>query len=368
MDDDDEIRASQDEYSARVEEHVRKKLEEARQQAPPQAFEIPQALYEKARDHQDQLTDDERNLLLSRGDVVGRALARPESLTEAERNVILLRPPPEVVRENIQRATGGTLSTVDELYAKARADLTSLSIEELRLVAWGFHAQLGQPRLTLGNPGIAESSMLLLGRAKFELTKRASLALRAHSPWNAQTIREALRRRRKETADEAAAALALPFRPLQISSDGLATLDGFHRPGGAPSSSFACCRLLHRRSNPANSTLPNSRNDGCERIRDIRVRIPSTGRGTGKGWVPTNTPDTRPWPRTPGASGSGTSRQKAPRPIWRIWHSSTWLACLTFQPLTGYGYSLPVYLHTCIPIFTPISSPMSSPITTEYPT
>lgn len=38
---------------------------------------IPPSLYHKARDNQDQFTEAERQLLLSRGDVVGKALAHP---------------------------------------------------------------------------------------------------------------------------------------------------------------------------------------------------------------------------------------------------------------------------------------------------
>ncbi len=41
------------------------------------ALEIPASLYDKAQNQNDQLTDLERNLLRSRGDLVGRALATP---------------------------------------------------------------------------------------------------------------------------------------------------------------------------------------------------------------------------------------------------------------------------------------------------
>lgn len=46
--------------------------------------DIPESLYDKARDHQDQLTEEERQLLLSRGDVLGKVLAYPDSLTADE--------------------------------------------------------------------------------------------------------------------------------------------------------------------------------------------------------------------------------------------------------------------------------------------
>ena len=40
---------------------------------PPAAYTIPQELYKKAVKHNDQLTDTERQQLLSRGDAVGKA-------------------------------------------------------------------------------------------------------------------------------------------------------------------------------------------------------------------------------------------------------------------------------------------------------
>ena len=48
---------------------------------PEVAYQIPQALYEKAAKANDQLTKEERTMLLDRGDVVGKALAHPEELT-----------------------------------------------------------------------------------------------------------------------------------------------------------------------------------------------------------------------------------------------------------------------------------------------
>lgn len=43
--------------------------------------EIPEELNENARTNNDSLADDERALLLSRGDLIGKALANPDSLT-----------------------------------------------------------------------------------------------------------------------------------------------------------------------------------------------------------------------------------------------------------------------------------------------
>ena len=42
---------------------------------------IPEDLYDKAEDHQEELTEEERQLFLSRGDVIGKALGSPHSLT-----------------------------------------------------------------------------------------------------------------------------------------------------------------------------------------------------------------------------------------------------------------------------------------------
>ncbi|KAK3301715.1 uncharacterized protein B0T15DRAFT_514968 [Chaetomium strumarium] len=108
---------------------------------------LPTSLYDKARDHQDQLTDEERQLLLSRGDVLGKALAYPDSLTTDEIHEARGWPPPDVVRTNIQRATGGSLSTTAELHAKAKDALdhgqfdTVISDDEAFLIAHKFYAR-----------------------------------------------------------------------------------------------------------------------------------------------------------------------------------------------------------------------------------
>jgi hypothetical protein len=61
---------------------------------PPITVNIPQELYTRAQDHQDQLTQEERQLLLSRGDNIGKAFAQPNLVTDVERNDILGRPHP----------------------------------------------------------------------------------------------------------------------------------------------------------------------------------------------------------------------------------------------------------------------------------
>ncbi len=116
---------------------------------------IPPALYVNANAHHDQLTPEERALLLSRGDVVGKALAQPDALTAAEAHEILGMPAPDVVRARIQRATCGKLSTVDELFAKAKIHPPTegqygagLSDDEAELLAFDFHTSEEYQALT----------------------------------------------------------------------------------------------------------------------------------------------------------------------------------------------------------------------------
>lgn len=118
----------------------------ARQNRHPSFSNVPDDLYEKAEAHQDQLTDQERQLLLSRGDLVGKVLGNPDSLTHDEIHEFLLWPAPDVVRTNIQNATVGTCSTPTELFAKFKTILdrgekleTVASDAELVLPARQFH-------------------------------------------------------------------------------------------------------------------------------------------------------------------------------------------------------------------------------------
>ncbi|KAK1995812.1 hypothetical protein LX36DRAFT_659222 [Colletotrichum falcatum] len=141
---------------------------------------IPRALYIKAQTQQDQLTDQERQLLSSRGDVVGKALARPDSLTTDELHRALLWPPPDAVRASIQRATGGRLSTPIELYAKGRDALdrgqfdAMLNDDEVALLARRFHpaddATFSDVAMSqaLGQPGAAQAAELLSSRLGLE--------------------------------------------------------------------------------------------------------------------------------------------------------------------------------------------------------
>jgi hypothetical protein len=129
---------------AAFEASIERSLQRQREQQPGYG-RIPEELYVKARDHQDQLTQEERQLLLTRGDVAGKALAYPDSLTTDEIHDLLFWPPPDVLRANVQRATGGTLSTAGELFAKAKDALgrgqfdTEVNDEECELLKRAFH-------------------------------------------------------------------------------------------------------------------------------------------------------------------------------------------------------------------------------------
>ncbi|GJD04005.1 amino acid permease [Colletotrichum higginsianum] len=137
---------------------------------------IPLTLYAKAQSHQDQLTQDERSLLNTRGDVVGKALADPDSLTPDETHQVLFWPPPDVVRANIQRATGGQLSTPSELYAKGKDAVdreqfaTLLNEDEIALLARSFHATDDETfspvdrSNAFGAPGAGHAVELISGR------------------------------------------------------------------------------------------------------------------------------------------------------------------------------------------------------------
>jgi hypothetical protein len=146
----------------------------------PRPPAIAESLYLKARSHQDQLTPEERRLLLSRGDLLGKALAQPDSLTTEEIYRVLLMPPPDVVRANIQHATSGRLSTVEELFAKARKALDRgqfeilLNDDEIELLVFGFHthqdfsANIEGREEALNAPGSAAAMSLLFSRLGWE--------------------------------------------------------------------------------------------------------------------------------------------------------------------------------------------------------
>ncbi|KAK4121818.1 hypothetical protein N657DRAFT_682324 [Parathielavia appendiculata] len=107
---------------------------------------ISLSLYDKALDYQGQLTEEECQLFLRRGDVPDKALAYPDILTTDEIHETCAWPPPDVVRANIQRATDGMLSTPAELFARAkdvhdhgRFD-TDISDDKACLISQNFYA------------------------------------------------------------------------------------------------------------------------------------------------------------------------------------------------------------------------------------
>ena len=113
---------------------------------------IHPSLYIKAWD-QRPLTEDEREVFLSCGDILGRAIAYPDSTTTDEIHEACAWAPPDLARANIQRATGGTLSTPTELYAKAKDALDHgefdavINDEEALLIVNGFYTRDDDSRL-----------------------------------------------------------------------------------------------------------------------------------------------------------------------------------------------------------------------------
>lgn len=78
---------------------------------------ISKSLCQKAYKSNEQLTKLERLLIFSRCDVPGKALAHPTTITEAERNEILGRPPPALLASSIRAMTKNAMSTIAELVA-----------------------------------------------------------------------------------------------------------------------------------------------------------------------------------------------------------------------------------------------------------
>jgi hypothetical protein len=84
------------------------------------------------------LTLREKRFLLRTYNLPYKALTFPESLTPAERNRILLMPPPDEVTANIRRVTNGTMSTTEEVFQRAIEDAETMTDEELALIIDGF--------------------------------------------------------------------------------------------------------------------------------------------------------------------------------------------------------------------------------------
>lgn len=160
---------------AAFEASIERSLQKQREQQPGYG-RIPKELYVKAQDHQDQLTQEERQLLLTRGDVAGKALAYPDSLTTDEIHDLLFWPPPDVLRANVQQVTGGALSTARELVAKAKDALgrgqfdTEVSDDECQLLKRAFHPKddptylMGRMMGLLGSPGYGAAWTIVSNR------------------------------------------------------------------------------------------------------------------------------------------------------------------------------------------------------------
>ncbi|KAF7534609.1 hypothetical protein G7054_g6080 [Neopestalotiopsis clavispora] len=138
---------------------------------PEKAFEISQALYNKAVERNDDLTDDERALLMSRGDVAGKALAHPKTLTQTERYHLMWWPEPSKLHAAIRETSG--LNTPVELLAKGRAARDSLSLSELDLISQHFQVDQNGPASTrmyweAHLPGNAQASVLAAAQEGFD--------------------------------------------------------------------------------------------------------------------------------------------------------------------------------------------------------
>lgn len=144
---------------------------------PAIAYTLPQKLYSKALNQQNQLTDAERQLLLSRGDLIGKTLAQPTSLTESERYKVMDRPPPDVVRARIELASNGELSTVAELVAKATLDASGLNDAELHLMGNNFHYETVEVRVDLCILFSGSTQVLAKIQIKGHMKCRTSLCL-----------------------------------------------------------------------------------------------------------------------------------------------------------------------------------------------
>ena len=190
------VRRSEAAMDAAIERMTQKRRRQCRTQQPADGETNGlAALYIKARDRQDQLTDEERHLLLGRGDFTGRVLGAFDSLTTAEVYEFLALPTPDVVRTNVQRVTGGVLSTVAELSAKVKDAVERgrfeelVSIEEVRLIMNKYHVGLGPLAVQkalyarLGVPGNTEAFELVARRLGFR-DPATNAALRARHEAN----------------------------------------------------------------------------------------------------------------------------------------------------------------------------------------
>ena len=138
---------------------------------------FPRRSTSKAQTQNDQLTDAERALLRSRGDLTGRALAEPDALTIEEAYRVILWPAPEVVRANVQRVTGGRVNDAAELFAEAKAGRI-WTVAECGLVMGKFMA--GEPpdwrRGLVADTAMQHAALLVFARRFYPEGEHALLA------------------------------------------------------------------------------------------------------------------------------------------------------------------------------------------------
>lgn len=205
----------------------------ARQKAsatPDHERRIPRELYDKAQNHQDQFTDDEHYLLLSRGDAIGKALSHPDTLVLSPDEVheVLQWPSPAIVR-----ATGGRMTTPMELYEKAKGAIdngrpleTVLSNRQPRLLAQGFRASDNAgfasevEMASLSKPGASHAMALVAKRMGYHLS-----VFHAAAMFYAQRIAPTLpfpRSSIMSSANVPAPAVPLSFRSEEFLAEGMA--------------------------------------------------------------------------------------------------------------------------------------------------
>ncbi|KAK8067448.1 hypothetical protein PG996_006560 [Apiospora saccharicola] len=88
---------------------------------PREGLDISQTLYAKAETQNGELTDEERALFSARGDLVGRALAHPDSLSLAERYELMGYELLDMIRQGSSSVESLTLDALELLVAEFRA-------------------------------------------------------------------------------------------------------------------------------------------------------------------------------------------------------------------------------------------------------
>lgn len=180
-----------------------------RPRSPEQAYEIPIAFYMKAETTNDQLTDEERALLLSRGDVVGKALAHPDSLTLEERYAAAYWSPPNALQPAIRQATDGAADTPEALYKLARSGpeflAKHLSPEAQHILARRFQLETAPSnnmpfQRWIDVPGNGNAMHLILTRAGIDLSYLACMGAaeeraKRPAPWDADLDNGRLKKR-----------------------------------------------------------------------------------------------------------------------------------------------------------------------------